>query len=163
MLCLAEWCMSVPRDFLRSPPPGCGTSDSLLHTVLRALHAIVADKEPESVAETPVTPVESVDMDFTIFSDAADRGAGVSANRKPFIDARAADDPNVNTVIKTAAKMCLGYLYNHLGTALAADDYRRQFIAIILLCIVPQATSRGRTWERRGSTLTLMKTTTICK
>ena len=116
--------MSVPREFLKCSSLVDGSAEPMLITVLSALNAIVADElsVDYELPSSPMSP-ESVDMDFTIFSDAADINTSNTPNRKPFIDVRLADDRNGDSsVIKLAAKMCIGYLHNHLG------HFPRQFL-----------------------------------
>ncbi|KAI1284840.1 putative Rho GTPase-activating protein [Halotydeus destructor] len=115
IMCLSEWCLCVPREFLTSMPID-GSYVSLLSIVATVLSRIVSETGRQSVPATPeTTPTspDAPDMDFTVFADAMDNGA--YSAKKPFVDENALLDDAEGHVVRLAAQMCLGHFLNHVG------------------------------------------------
>lgn len=120
ILCLGEWCMNVPQDFLKSSQPLGGSSASLLATILRAFNSIVYDKEnstPVSSPVSPMSPTDTLDMDFTVYADGSDFSAASSPPTKVAntVIRHPEETGGENNVIKVAARMFMGYLFNYVG------------------------------------------------
>ena len=104
IMCLGEWCMSVPQDFLKTEH--FDSNRSLLSQIMKTLNSIIG--EEECLLETSGFEILQSDSDSTLRAPESRPHNQVHfGNEEPFRD-------DV-TSIKLAAKMLLGYLVNHLG------------------------------------------------
>lgn len=102
IMCLGEWCMSVPQEFLKTLQ--IDGSPSLLSIVMKTLTSLVSDQDILSMQEV---------NDFSVSSASSItlRNQQRGSNNVHFSQ----DEPEDIVSIKLAAKMLLGYLVNHLG------------------------------------------------
>ena len=102
IMCLGEWCMSVPQAFLKSQQ--VDGSPTLLTTVMKTLTSLVSDQDILAIQEV---------NDFSVSSSSSVtlRNQQRASNSVHFSQ----DEPEDIAAIKLAAKMLLGYLVNHLG------------------------------------------------
>lgn len=123
IMCLGEWCMSVPQDFLKTKHFESNTS--LLFQIMKTLNSIIG--EEECLMETSGFELLQSESDSTLRApDARAHNQVHFGNEEPFRDDVAA--------IKLAAKMLLGYLVNHLG-----HFPRPQLRAARLSCVISES------------------------
>ena len=102
IMCLGEWCMSVPPVFLKSPQ--VDGSSPLLTTIIKTLTSLVSDQDILAMQEV------------NDFSSTGDSGGVMSSQQKGYSNVHfSQEEPDDVASMKLAAKMLLGYLVNHLG------------------------------------------------